>query len=66
MHATVTKAWATPSVLHLRLLVQSNKGRWSQFLDVHVPWDNLDPEVLSRAFELAGSDSQPPDAPTLF
>lgn len=64
MEATLTRIWASPSTLHLRLMIQPKNGRWSQFVNLSVPWETIPSEVrtailMSDRFDRDEQHEQP-------
>jgi hypothetical protein len=51
MDITATKIWASPSTLHLRLLVRFKTHSAVQFADLHIPLELL-PQELRGAIDL--------------
>jgi len=46
MEVRLVRIWASPSTLHLRLLVLGRGNAWHKFTEIHVPiselsWDDL-------------------------
>lgn len=47
MDIRLVRSWASPSTLHLRVMITASDGRWSQFRDLSVPLLDLDESVLA-------------------
>ena len=75
MEVSLTQIWASPSTLHLRLVITGKGGKWIRFHNLHIPLSEVD-ETVSRALEAAHRtklavvveepslfDSLPPAAP---
>ena len=58
MDVHLIKMWASPSTLHLRVMVTGRKKTWSQFADIHIPLDALPAEVRSLGLVPDREDSQ--------
>lgn len=46
MNVSLVRIWASPSTLHLRVMITAKNQAWSLFKDVHVPKDSIAPEDL--------------------
>lgn len=56
MEIKITEIWASPSTLHLRLVVRGKGNKWMKFHSVSCPLDAIPSEVrrliqLSEAFD---------------
>lgn len=63
MDITVTGLWASPSTLHLRLMVQGKRKSWVRFANVHVPLSEIPSEVRSLIALSDGFDREHKDDP---
>lgn len=70
MDAEVVRIWATPSTLHLRLVVHGARGKWMRSCEIHMPWETLSPGERQRLREALeedqGSDEAAAEQPGLF
>ena len=62
MDVHLTKIWASPSTLHLRLLVTYKTHQGVQFADVHIPMDKIPSEVRNLIAISEGYDIPPGDS----
>ena len=51
MEADVVRIWATPSTLHLRLIIRGGRKQWMRSMEIHCPWENLAPGERQRLRE---------------
>lgn len=61
MDIRLVRSWASPSTLHLRVMVTAKSGNWSVFRDVHIEKDNLPLEDLERMIRSGRVDSVEPE-----
>lgn len=66
MDVHLTKIWASPSTLHLRLMVVYKSHQGVQFADVHLPMAKIPSEVRSLVALSVGFDEEPEDDLPLF
>lgn len=58
MEINVQEIWATPSTLHLRLVVEGKQKKWIKFANVHVPMSVIPSEVAALIWLSAGLDKE--------
>lgn len=68
MRVQVDNFWASPSTLHLRVIVWGPKDAWRHKYDVSVPLEDLEPDALKALTLTAADDSwrEPMDDIALF
>jgi hypothetical protein len=66
MEANLTKIWATPSTLHLRLLVRFKTHQGVQFLDLHIPLADIPADVKATLTASEGVALVSQDQAALF
>lgn len=59
MDIRLIKSWATPSTLHLRVMITGKDNRWHSFKDLHLAIDDLDESVIAILLTAPGDDSAP-------
>jgi hypothetical protein len=52
MTIRLVQSWASPSTLHLRVMVTASSGAWSVFRDLAIPLRDLDDTVLLAVLAL--------------
>jgi len=57
MKATVTQAWSTPSILHLKVVVESGNSGWAQILNLTFPMG----DIVDLRPTLLQADPTPPE-----
>lgn len=66
MDIRLVRSWASPSTLHLRVMITGKDNKWSQFRELSVPLEDLDEsvlEVLLTSRRALGSDPEQPELP---
>lgn len=58
--------WASPSTLHIRVMVSDKKRRWSQFGVLHVPIEEIPSELRDILAGSPGPGGPAPEDPSLF
>lgn len=61
MKVTLIRIWASPSTLHLRVMVSAKGGAWAVFRDIHVPKEELPVEDLASFADMNAVDDVEPE-----
>lgn len=64
MEVEIVRLWASPSVLHMRVLIWGRQKRWFRSTNVHIRWDAL-PSEVRRQILLALDDDREPETEDL-
>lgn len=67
MKVTLVRIWASPSTLHLRVMVTAKNGSWSVFRDLHIAKEELPIDQLQDLIHSGLVDELEPSVePGLF
>jgi hypothetical protein len=66
MEISRVRLWASPSTLHLSVVVFGKENRWVQILRFHMPIAEISPAVIRQLMETLGDDSPGRHQPGLF
>lgn len=58
MDINLSRIWASPSTLHLRLLYGASDGSWVRSRELHVGWEVLPPETRRQLMMALGQDRE--------
>lgn len=47
MDISLSGLWASPSTLHLRLVVRGRENRWVRFYNLHIPMEEIPAVVVN-------------------